>query len=260
MVQPKPSNAARAQQDLELWTAWKADPDEDRLIPLMESLRPLIKQRVADFRAAPVPEAAVLATANEMAMKAIRSYNPNSGAQLKTWVVAHLKGVHSEVSRHQNMGRIPYRRSRQIGAYNQAVAGLTEELGYEPDAGTIADRMNESLAEVGRLRATTRWKPAHVETLQVELGRSDLIESRALETDKLDDIRANAEREVMRHIYLDLTPRERTVFEFQHGLYGRPALNVTQTAKEVKLSAPTVTRIRQSIQGKIDDRMRKRGV
>lgn len=253
-------NKERARRDLDLWRAWKADPKEETLIPLMESIRPLVNQRVGEFSRAPVPQAAVRATATSLALKALHSYNPSSGTQLGSWVYKQLRGVHSEVSRHQNIGRIPYRRSRQIGTFKDVVAELTEELGYEPDAATIAAKMNESLAEVGRLRASSKWTPKHVKKLQVELGRGDLIESKALDVDRLDDLRAGTEREVLRYIYHDLDPREKSVFEYQYGLYGRPQLNVTQTAAALKLSAPTITRIRQSIQKQVDERMRRRGM
>ena len=250
----------REQVDFELWKTWKADPTEENLIPLMNQIRPLIMSRVRDFHSAPVPEPAVVASASAHAMKALMTFKPTEGAQLKTWVGQYLQGVHSDVSKHQNIGRIPYRRSRQIGAYNQAVSELKEELGFDPDTESIARKMNSSLAEVGRLKASTRWTPQQVGKLQVDLGRADLVESLALEPDKIEDLRSGTEREVMRYIYQDLSPRERTVFEYEHGLYGKPQSNVTQTAGHVGLSAPTITRIRQGIQAKIDDRMKKRGM
>lgn len=260
MLTPK-EKREREKRDLELWQTWKSSPTEENLIPLMEQIRPLIKDRVRDFHTAPVPEPAVLASATAHAMKALQTFRPTEGAQLKTWVSQYLQGVHSDVSKHQNIGRIPYRRSRQIGAFRQAVSELTEEFGYDPDTQSIADRMNQSLAEVGRLRASTKWTPQMVGKLQIDLGRADLAESLSLlEPDKIDDLRAGTEREVMRYIYHELSPRERTVFEFEHGLYGRPSSNVTQTAKAMGLSAPTVTRIRQGIQRKVDDRMKKRGM
>ncbi len=250
-----------AERDLELWKAWKAAPTEENLIPLMEQIRPLIKKRVSQFSSAPVPEPAVLASANFHALKGLQTYKPGHNTQLKSWIHTYLQGVHSDVSKHANIGRIPYRRSRQIGLFNEVVSELEDELGHEPDTQTIAERMNASLAEAGRLRADNRWTATHVEKMQVDRSRADYIESlNVTEPDKLDDLQAGTQREVMRYIYQDLSPRERTVFEYEHGLYGRPQLNGTKMAKAMGVSAPTVSRIRQSIQDKIDERMKRRGM
>jgi len=251
----------QAQRDLELWQAWKEDPTEEKLIPLMEQIRPLIHQRVSKYSTSPVPEPAVLAAAHHHAMKGLQTYKPGHNTQLKSWVYKYLQGVHSDVSKHANIGRIPYRRSRQIGLFREVVSGLEEELGHEPDTQTIAERMNTSLAEAGRLRATNQWTPSHVDKMRIDVNRADHIESlAATEPDKLEDMRSGTQREIMRYIYQDLSPRERTVFEYQHGMYGRPQLNGTQTAKKMGVSAPTVSRIRNSIQGKIDERMKRRGM
>jgi DNA-directed RNA polymerase specialized sigma subunit len=250
-----------SERDLELWTAWKANPTEENLVPLMEQIRPLSHQRVHQFGTAPVPQPAVLASAQHHAMKGLQTYTPGKDTQLKTWIYKYLQGVHSDVSKHANIGRIPYRRSRQIGLFGEVTSQLRDELGYEPDTQTIAERMNTSLAEAGRLRADTTWTPAQVEKMRVDAGRADHIESLAMsEPDKLEDLQAGTRREVMRYIYQDLSPRERTVFEYQHGLYGRPQMNGTQTAKAMKISAPTVSRIRNSVQEKIDERMQRRGM
>ncbi|NIP94790.1 MAG: hypothetical protein GWO24_15625, partial [Akkermansiaceae bacterium] len=48
------------------------------------------------------------------AIHAFENYNPKKGAALSTYVTWHLKKVKAFVLKHQNIGRIPEHRARNI--------------------------------------------------------------------------------------------------------------------------------------------------
>lgn len=232
---------AKQQQELELWRDWKADPQPKKLEPLLESLQPLVHRKVNQFKAAPVPQAAVHGFANQQVVKALNTYNPEKGTQLGSWVDWHLKKVRSFVVKHQNIGKIPDQRAYNITRFKTAKQELLEELGYLPDSLTLAEHLGWSQAEVGRM--------------ETEL-RKDLVQSKNPEPDTLPELSSSRERDVLRYIHHDLDPEERTVFEYTLGMYGKPKLSATAIAKEMKISLPKVSRIRR----RIDEKLRARGV
>ncbi len=234
---------SRAERDLELWKTWKADESEETLEPLLDALQPLIRKKVNEFSTAPVPPAAVHGMANTLALKALRTYNPKKGAAVGTYVDWHLRKVRSFVIKHQNVGRIPDHRAHNIGRYKAAKDELTERLGHAPDALTMAEHLGPkwSLAEVGRMESELR---------------PDLIASKNVETDMLPELQSSREREVLRYIYQELAPDERSVFEYTMGVNGKPKLSASQIAITMGVSQPKVSRIRR----KIDNKLRARGI
>jgi DNA-directed RNA polymerase sigma subunit (sigma70/sigma32) len=224
-----------------MWHAWKQEPSEGRLEPLLDSLQSLIIPKVNEFRTAAVPPAAVQGAANAQVMKALHSYNPRKGASVGTYVNWHLKKVRSFVVKHQNLGKIPEHRAYRISDYKTAKAEVHQKLGHPPDSLTLADNLGWSQAEVGRMERELR---------------ADLIASRSPEPDKLADFQSAREREVLRYIHHHLTPEESSVFEYSLGLYGKPQLSATNIARTMGVSLPKVSRIR----AKIDKKLRERGV
>ena len=208
---------------------------------MMDSMQGLVNARVNEFKGAPVPPSAVRGFANAQAVRALQTYDPNRGAAVSTFVSWHLKKVKAFVLKHQNIGKIPEHRARNITPYKNARDELTQKMGMPPDSLTLAEHLGWSQAEVGRMESELR---------------KDYIASLSPEVDRLADLQSSRERDVLRYIHYDLTPEERLVYEYSLGLYGRPKLSATNIAKTMNVSLPKVSRIRK----KIDMKLRERGV
>ena len=232
---------SRADKDFELWKTWKANPTPENLDPLLDGLQGLVNARVNEFKGAPVPQSAVRGFANAKAINALETYNPKKGASVATFVNWHLKKVRSFVVKHQNIGKVPEQRTRNITEFKNVRDDLTQKMGMAPDSLSLAEALGWSQAEVGRMESELR---------------KDLISSFNLEPDRLPDMQSNREREVLRYIHHELTADERLVFEYSLGLYGKPKLSATNIAKTMGISLPKVSRIRK----KIDKKLRARGV
>ena len=231
----------RQDEDLELWRTWKADPTPEKLEPLLGALQGAINARVNDFKGAPVPPSAVRGFATAQVVKGLHGYDPNRGTAVHSFVGWHLKKVKSFVLKHQNVGRIPEHRARNITQFKNAKTDLSEKFGFAPDSLSLSEELGWSQAEVSRM--------------QSEL-RADHIASINPEPDQLKNLQSSHERDVLRYIHYDLTPDERSVFEYSLGLYGRPKLSATDISRTMSISLPKVSRIRK----KIDKKLRDRGV
>ena len=231
---------SRKEQDDELWRAWKNSPGDETLVPLMENFQGAVNRVVNTYRAAPVPSSAVEGVAQRELLKAFNTYNPDKGASLNTPANWYLKKVHGFVGQHQNLALIPDHRIRKIGEYKDMRSRLTEKFGYTPDAVTLAEHLGP------------KWSVREVSRMETEL-RADWIAANSLEPDHLDIDETGRERELMRHIAHELTPQQRTVYEYTLGVNGKKKLKAGSIAKKMKISPSKVSRIRNQIRDKIEE-------
>lgn len=232
----------------ELWHAWQASPSEQTLEPLLREFEQDIEYKVSEFDKAPVPNSAVRMKSRRQVLKGIQTYSPEKPASLRTWVNWHLKKVRSHVIQNQNFGRIPEGRALQIADFKQVKRDLIDRNGYPPDAVTLAESLKE-------FNPRYQWSVAEVTRMENEL-RDDRVASMSLEPDTLPQLMESDERDVLRYIYHDLSPQEKTVYEYTLGVNGKPKLPAKEIARIMGVSGPKVSRLRKSI----DEKMRKRGL
>lgn len=242
-----------AERQLDLWKTWKADPSEANLEPLLREFEPDVDWRVSEFSRTknfPIPEQALRSKGRLLALKGLQTYNPEKpgAAGVRTWVKWQLRKLRSYAIEHQNFGRIPEGRALQIGDYKQVRDDLTERLGMPPDAVTLSEALQE-------FNPRYNWSVAEVNRMQTEL-RADRVASMSLEPDTLPTLFESGERDILRYIYHDLTLQERVVYEYTLGINGKPKLPAKDIAKEMGISGPKVSRIRRSI----DNKMQRRGL
>ena len=205
----------------------------------MESLQGIINSSANNYRSVAVPPSAMRGKAQLLAVKAIRTYDPSKGTTLVTHTVWYLKKLQAFAGKHQNLGRIPEHRLYKIKSFKLAKSSLVEALGVPPDAQTLADELGWSLKEVTRM--------------EKELSQRDLIASKSIVPDTLPEwvVEEGEVRELMRYIYYELSPEERSVFEYSTGTHGKPQMTPGEIAKELKISNAKVSRIKKKINDKI---------
>ncbi len=224
----------RKEDDLELWHRWNKNPTQENQDALLRARQGLVHQRVNQFAATrQVPREALIGHANSLAMKALKTYNPESGAQPSTWVHKNLAALQRQVIKHQNIGSMPDRRVNQIAPYKAAVTELTEELGQTPSHEQVAERL--------------KWGVPEVKRMSVSLRRADKKTSVSMEEDVGDLNDNNLARVVLNSLMKDLPERDRFVLEHSHGLNGKKKMQAQQIAKELGISNSAVSRIRDNI-------------
>ena len=115
---------------------------------------------------------------------------------------------------------------------------MKEELLRDPTAMELATRLSWSLAEVQRMESEQR---------------SDYIAS-GFEAEGMSDptfYMPSRDREVIQLIRYELDDRENYVLEHTLGLNGKPKKGTGEIAKDLGVSAPTVSRIKARVYDKI---------
>ena len=137
----------------ELYALYAADPSPATLAPVIESLKPTL---VSEAYRYPGPRNAVMSHAKVLAVKAIKSYDPNSGAQLRSWVTGNLKSLSRFGQELARPAHVPEIAARQAAQLDAARSQLADELGRDPSDEELADHSGISLKRVGQVKAMAR--------------------------------------------------------------------------------------------------------
>jgi DNA-directed RNA polymerase specialized sigma subunit len=229
-------------REKEMWERWnEGGRKSEDLHPLHQSYKPVISQQVrkyADRGKYPIPTSAIQHEMDKQFVRAVKTYNPSRGTQLNTWVNRNLLKAGRFIKNYQNIGHIPEGQISLIPNYDRARAELLDQFGHEPDTKSIAVRMGQPLRKVKQLEKERRDDLATSGFMQ---DPSDFLAPKELEAFKL--------------IEYDLTPEEKTVYEFTFGVNGRPMLKPGEIAKKAKIHPSKISRIRKKLQEKVHEAM-----
>jgi DNA-directed RNA polymerase specialized sigma subunit len=232
---------AKKEREVAMWRAWKSSgPDRKSrspkaLQPLLKSFRPLINSRISVYRGKlkMVPDSTIEAEFNLRFVDALESYDPAKGS-LGTYVYRYLDKAKRFIVENQNIGRIPENRAYKIRLYTSTRDDLADDLGRIPTEKELADQLG--------------WDGAEVARMDSEL-RNDLV-SQGFEEDPYS-FTPSEEEETLRLFKYELVGEEREVYERLTGL-GRPQVTSTgEIAKQMGIPDYKVSRIKQTIQGKL---------
>jgi hypothetical protein len=227
------------QRDFQLWQDWKASgEDPDKLRPLLRNLRGTIRSNANRWAGhVDIPPAAVHAEFNKSALKALRTYDPDKGAAVSSWVTTNLKKAQRWITANQNPTRVLESRVYSTGLFDTAKASLDDQLGREPTTQELSEYLRWSEPEVARMQAEKRRS---LTTGAFEAGYDPTT------------IMPSRESEILNMIRPELTPEELLVYEYKTGYGGKPQLKSNEIAKKLGVSPSTVTRITQAIGRKME--------
>lgn len=246
-VASKKNMAAQRQAEVAMWQEWKAsDEDPHKLNPLMDSMSGLVNYRVNMFAGrVPLPTPVIEAEVNKHLVQALRDYDPTyvgkSGqtAQLHTHVMNRLRKVRRFVTKYQNVGAIPEKRSENITEFRTLRAEMSDSLGREPSAEELADSLKWALPEIHRMQSEER--------------RDLLASGHVSESADPSALWPSRDKEVVALLRYELSPRENLVLDYSMGLRGNPKLGTNDIAMRLGVSPPTVSRIKGKIAKKFEE-------
>jgi DNA-directed RNA polymerase specialized sigma subunit len=229
---PKPLSG-RAQRELQMWQQWQQGGKKpEQLRPLVQSLQPLVNNRMKVFhnRVRDIPPDAIRAEFHDQLIGALDTFDPNKG-KMTTWISARLMKANRFVNTYQNPGRIGEKRIRDITAFQTAEDTLRNQLGRSPTVIEIADKAKIPQNEAALLRQEIRRShPVG------QFGEADPTSFQMSRT-----------KEIMNLLPHDLTHDENAVFEYVHGVAGKPQLGTGAIAKRLGMSAPKISRLKKAV-------------
>lgn len=130
------------------FTRWRADPTPDNLAHVVRALEPAVASEIYNY---PGPKPLLRLRAKPMVIKAIKSYDPTRGAQLRSWAITNLRPL----SRASNQLRPVHASEDNIrisAELNTRQRQLSDELGRDPTDAELADDLGLSVTRIQRAR------------------------------------------------------------------------------------------------------------
>ena len=221
-----------AEKDKAVWQAWNASPSSSNMEVVLRQLNPIIQQAVnrwAGTLARPLLEL----EAKRLAVQAVRTYNPSSGAALATHVSNRLRKLSRITYTHQNVARLPEHRMVRFHTFNLANSSLSDRLWREPTVDELVDELG--------------WSRSYLEHFQKGM-RKEFLESAP--TPPHFDSRPGDEG-FIDFVFNDLNPVQKKIFEHTTGYGGMPLLSNPKLRKKLKLSQGQLSYQKKLLIGKI---------
>ena len=221
-----------------LWMQWKQSNQQQDYDALYNDLHPIVEMQVNKFRADPVDDAVVRASAIRRITEAINTYKPDRGASVRTHVFNTLRRVQRDIGDMRSFARIPESRRLKINSFKSVKEELTDYLMREPTTDELADHLSWPRAEVSRIEKELR-------------GEISEAKNPVLSTFGIDRPGARA-TEALDYVYPELNPQEKLVFEHTYGYGGKQVLKTnSDIARRVGVSEATVRNIKKKIGNKV---------
>lgn len=202
-----PGGPATKDKDIELWRRWKLTQSPADLQALLVQMSPIINREVNRW-AASLSRSLLEAEAKRLAVEAFKTYDPNQGTALSTYVASRLPKLSRIVYSNQNTARLSETKTLLFHTYNAAMNELKDIHGREPTQDELADQLG--------------WSPKKLMQFQREASRKEFVESEEHpDFDTADD-------HLVDFIYHDLTPLQKKIFEYSTGYLGSPKLSGQQ--------------------------------
>lgn len=210
---------------------WKQTKDPQHLEPLIKSYEPVIAQKVRQYKAPSVNEAAFRGVLTTHLIHAFESFDASRGAQLSTHVENRLKKAQRFNTRHQNFAYIPEAQASHIGKINRATNELAEQFGRDPTHLEVADHLGLAPKLVSKI---------------INAQRKD-VRASSFESDPTE-VEMHRDQEVLDLLPYNLTPEENSVFNHIFGRNGVARTDSTNViAQKMNKSPSQISRLRTSI-------------
>jgi RNA polymerase primary sigma factor len=212
---------------------WQRDPTPDNMAKILDTLAPTITSEIQRYTG---PKPLLRSKAKYLATKAVKTYDPTKGAQLRSWVVTQLQPL----SRYGQQLR-PVRSSelaiRQAAEVDTQRRRLALELDRDPTDAELADRVGISVRRIKRLRDTVR--PAMAESMMINEDTEE-ISLPAVAAGNTLDFASEA-------VYSGLSERERKIFDWKTGMHGQSVLSNQEVARRLGITPAAISQITANI-------------
>lgn len=215
-------------EDLAPYDLYVLNPTQKNLMLVTKQLRPTIESVLAGMGATGNPH--LKSRANVVTAKAIKSYNPDSGASLSTWVSSQLRQLSRDVRKSNNVMSIPEGVQLDGYALYRAENEFMEEHDREPTLKELADLTHLSQKRIVQIRKKLKAVVADGATV----GEDGTELAQGSETDH--------SQEAMDYIYNDSDTTDQKLLEYLLGYGGETPLDSKTIMKKLKLTPVQLTR------------------
>ena len=226
----------------EAYDKWVVDQTPENMSRVLDTLMPTINSEIMRYEG---PKTHLRSRAKALAVKAVRTYNPYSGAKLQSWVTTNLKPLsrYGQGLRDVKAPELAIRRAAEIDRVSKA---LEDDLGRAPTDEELADEIGISPKKIQRIR--------HQVVASVPTGSFDVDaggEDSAMAAPAVSTI--NKVPYAAEAVYMSLDPRDRMIYDYRTGSHGKSVLQNSEIAKRFGVAPASITQRSNAIAKMIQD-------
>ena len=221
------------------YAAWVRDKTPENMSGVLSALAPTINSEVTRY---PGPSTLLRSKARVLAVNAVKTFNPMSGAKLNSWVVTNLKQL-ARYSVKQRDVSIPEVAARQAAAVDAATRSLSDELGRDPTDAELADELGISEKRVRNVRSKA--------VASVNSGRFDEIEGEEDSSMVPGVVTPSNVPFAQEAVYMGLSDQDKLVFDAATGSHGVGMIPAQEVARRLGISPAAVSQRAKAIADQI---------
>lgn len=226
--------------ELELFTKWKEDPNPSTAQSLINSLQKYITHAIA-AAGGDASNPVIRAKANMMTMQCMSRYNPKT-ASLQNFIYSQLRGLHRVLGTENNIIQMPESVVLGRKLINEADRELTDSLGRAPSAYEIADYTGLPIKRIKKLLEVN----LPIAEGTVNAATEDGMEGTRTMSSSI--IGENKSQDAWNeYVYDSLSDRQRSVMERLYGMHGYKPQSPEQVSKALKISRAAVSQHKKAI-------------
>jgi DNA-directed RNA polymerase specialized sigma subunit len=214
---------------------YQSAPIPKHLDAVLDAAKPVLDNAITSFGGQGGP--LVQQKARLIAARAVQSYKPDSGTQLKSWMMTNLQEL-QRYRRKLSPIQTPERAAIELGHLENTRSQLREDLGREPGDMELAEESGLNLKRIKHLKQFSTPKRAEGEIVDQE-GESYLP---GIPDEHPDNLWAEL-------VYHDLDPVNRRIYD----LLVRQQKPVKEVAAKLNISASAVSQRSAKIAAKLDE-------
>lgn len=224
----------------EAYNKWLTEPTPVNMAGVVKSLEPMVNSEVQRYSG---PKPLLRGKAKALTINAIKTYKPESGAQLHSWVVTQLQPLsrYGQQLRPVHASEVAIRQAAQV---NRVREEMQADNGEDPTPEELADQTGISVARIKKLRQQV--KPAISESA---FDVSNDPNSPGLPGTVMSD-RIGMAADM---VYHSLSPRDKQIHDFKTGKHGVPELSNQEIAKRLGVSPAMISQRTAQISAQIQD-------
>lgn len=135
------------------WEEWKTTQDPEKLRVVVDKLQPVIRQNLNLIGAS--GDKHMELKARTVAATAVRNYDPEQGASLKTWTSQQMMQMRRAKRQADSMVAIPERIQMAAYTINKAEREFEDKNDRAPDLHELADAVQMSPERIAQVRKAT---------------------------------------------------------------------------------------------------------
>ena len=208
---------------------WVVNQTPENLAGVVSAFAPTINSEIQRYEG---PKTLLRSRAKILAIKAIKTYNPMSGANLNSWVVSNLRQL-SRYGQGLRDVRVPELALRRAAEVNRVYNEMSSDLGRPPTDEELSDEIGISVKKLRRVR-----EQAKASVVSSSFDATDDSDSSSFDPGVVESRNVPFATEA---VYMSLNDRDKKIYDMRTGSHGSPVYSATDIAKRLGVSSAAIS-------------------